>query len=83
MQRTGSCLLCIAKRRTFTFSVENPEDLMVFVQHASEVHGIPDYILRDTWRAPSSNPSEAWLLPGKVAAYGSDEATPWMTISAD
>ena len=83
MQRTGSCLLCIAERRTFKFPVVRPGDFTTFVQHASAVHGIPDYILRDTWQAPSSNPSEAWLLPGKVTAYGSDEATPWMAISSD
>ena len=83
MQRTGSCLPCIAERRTFQLPVDRPEDYTDFVQHASEVHGIPDYILRDTWQAPSSNPAETWLLPGKVAAYGSDDASPWLAISAD
>ena len=83
MQRTGSCLLCIAERRTFKFPVESPEDFMVFVHHAEQAHGLPGYLMQDTWKAPSSNPSGAWLLPGKVAVYGSDDATPWLVISAD
>ena len=30
-----------------------------------------------------SNPSQTWVLPGKVAAYGPDDATPGLVISAD
>ncbi len=82
MRRTGYCLLC-PTTGTFTADVDQPGGSASFDRHAQDAHGIPDYIMRDTWRAPSNNVHETWLLPGKVADYGSDDATPWLHIVAE